>query len=132
MHQHQNITITLSEWNIFNPLRTLKMISKRTVFPRDYAWCLRVNFTRCPQKKVAIFPPKSQFLSETFEIFIVGTLFHSRFSAFSELTIFDFKRPKSKFEIFKNSRKNRGFFLNFFQAKFLVGTDAEKIQIICS
>ena len=31
--------------------------------------------TGCPQKKVAIGPPKPQFLSETFEIFTVDRLF---------------------------------------------------------
>ena len=35
--------------------------------------------TGCPQKKVAIGPPKPQFLSETFEIFTVRRLFYSGF-----------------------------------------------------
>ena len=42
--------------------------------------------TGCPKKKVAIGPPKPQFLSETFEIFTVGRPLYSGLS-----TIFRFK-----------------------------------------
>ena len=56
-------------------------------------------------KKVTIGLPKPQFFNETFEIFVVGRLFHSGFSAFSDLKIFNFTGPKSKFENFKNSQK---------------------------
>ena len=48
-------------------------------------------------KKVTIGPTKPQFLSETFEIFVVGRLFYSGLSAVSDLKNFDFKGPKSKF-----------------------------------
>ena len=41
---------------------------------------LEVHIQGVP-KKVTIGPPKPQFLSETFEILVVGRLFHSRFSA---------------------------------------------------
>ena len=61
---------------------------------------------RVSQKKVAISPPKPQFLSETFEIFIVGRLFFiADLVLFSDLKNFDFKGPKSMFEIFRNSQK---------------------------
>ena len=82
-------------------------------------------------KKVAIGPPKPQFFNETFKIFVVGRLFHSGFSAFSDLKIFNFTGPKSKFEIFKNSQKTRDYFLFFFKPIFLVDTNAQISQIIC-
>ena len=75
------------------------------------------------QKKVPIGPPKPQFLSETFEIFTIGILFHSGFSTFSDLKKFDFKGPKSMFEIFRNSQKTG---CSFFHANFKGGTNAEK------
>ena len=53
--------------------------------------------------RVTIGPPKPQFLSETFEIFVVGILFIAYLVLLSDLKIFDFKGPKSKFEVFKNS-----------------------------
>ena len=51
-------------------------------------------------KKVAIGPLKPQFMSETFELFVVGRLFIADLVFFLDLKIFDFKGPKSKFEIF--------------------------------
>ena len=59
-----------------------------------------MNITGCPKKKVPIGLPKPQFLSKTFEIFTVGRLFYSGF-----MKNFDFKGPKSMFEIFRNSQK---------------------------
>ena len=57
--------------------------------------------------------PKSQFLSETFEIFVVGRLL------FSDLKNFDFKGPKSNFEIFVVGRHDySGFSANFRFEKF--------------
>ena len=70
--------------------------------------------TGCPKKKVTIGPPKPRFLSETFKIFVVGRLFYSGFSAFSDLKNFDFKGPKSKFEIFKNMNETVFHTLFFF------------------
>ena len=54
-------------------------------------------------KKLTIGSPNPQFLSETFEIFVVGRLFIADLGFFSDLKNIHFKGPKSKFEIFKNS-----------------------------
>ena len=78
-------------------------------------------------KKVTVGPPLPQFLSETFEILVVGRLFIANLVLLSDLKNFDFKGPKSMYEIFQKKPKNEVFFFYFFfQANFLVSTNAEK------
>ena len=50
-------------------------------FCRVWSFTSKFLDTGCP-KKISIGPPKPQFLSETFEIFTVGRLLHSKFSTF--------------------------------------------------
>ena len=84
------------------------------------------NNTGCP-KKGNDWSVKTTFFEQTFEIFFVGRLFHSSFRAFSDLKNFEFKGPKSKFEILKNSQKTRDFFfLLLLQAKFYSGYKCTK------
>ena len=81
-------------------------------------------------KKGDNWSPKTTVFKQNFEIFVVGRLFHSGFSAFFKN--FDFKGAKSKLEFFKNGQKTRdSFFFIFFEPIFLVGTNAQKILIIC-
>ena len=81
-------------------------------------------------KKVAIGPPKPQFLSETFEIITVGRLFYSGFSIFSDLKNFDFKGHKLMFEIFRISQKKGCSFFIFLSEFFWEVQMPKKIQII--
>ena len=81
---------------------------------------------RVSQKKVAIGPPKPQFLSETFEIFVVGRFFHRGFSAFFKFEKNLILRGPKRSSKFSKIAKKQGTLFYFFQANFFAGTNAEK------
>ena len=77
------------------------------------------------QTSVAISPPKPQFLSENFEIFTVGRLFYSRFSACFQILKVLILRVPNRCSKFSEIAKKQGIKF-FFQRIFLVATNAKK------
>ena len=78
------------------------------------------------RKNSSIATPKSEFLSLTFEVYVVARLFHSGSSAVFGFESFDFIGPKSEVEILQNNQK----YSIFFNVIFLVVKMQKKIENI--